>query len=629
MLKNYSIKKILISSGILIVLIASINLIVNISQLSSVENRVKEKEHDILPRVFNFLELQKDVIQVQQWLTDVSATRGAEGFDDGFKIAKDYSSKANSLLDKMIIEYKDKKDLVEDLKEFKNDFNKFYEVGLKMANTYVEFGPQKGNEIMEELDPFAEKLTDRLEGWISNNFKENSEKSLEIENTIDFTQKNLFILGFLIIGLNLIIFGILIKRISTSLESFQDGLLSFFSYLNKESNEVKTLDDTSKDEFGKMSKVINENIIKTKLIIDSDTRFLEEVHGIVEEIKNGFLNKRLSNKTESLNLENLRGQINEMLLYLQSKVCTNINDISYALEKYSKLDFTHRIKGCNSDVTVGLNKLADIISEMLVENKSNGLTLQNSSNVLMSNVETLSSSSTQAAASLEETAAALEEITSNLANNNDKVIEMSTYANEVINSANQGEKLANQTTSAMDEINIEVNAINDAILVIDQIAFQTNILSLNAAVEAATAGEAGKGFAVVAQEVRNLASRSAEAAREIKHIVENATFKANSGKQIATNMIVGYKELNETILKTIDLIKDIENSSKEQLAGIEQINGAVTELDQQTQQNANVAMQTKQVAQSTLFIANQVVKNANDKEFIGKESAKAKVVDIK
>ena len=181
----------------------------------------------------------------------------------------------------------------------------------------------------------------------------------------------------------------------------------------------------------------------------------------------------------------------------------------------------------------------------------------------------------------------------------------------------------------MDEINIEVNAINDAILVIDQIAFQTNILSLNAAVEAATAGEAGKGFAVVAQEVRNLASRSAEAAREIKHIVENATFKANSGKQIATNMIVGYKELNETILKTIDLIKDIENSSKEQLAGIEQINGAVTELDQQTQQNANVAMQTKQVAQSTLFIANQVVKNANDKEFIGKESAKAKVVDIK
>ncbi|MFX4232112.1 methyl-accepting chemotaxis protein, partial [Aliarcobacter butzleri] len=92
--------------------------------------------------------------------------------------------------------------------------------------------------------------------------------------------------------------------------------------------------------------------------------------------------------------------------------------------------------------------------------------------------------------------------------------------------------------------NNQVNLINEAIGVIDNIAFQTNILSLNAAVEAATAGEAGKGFAVVAGEVRNLASRSAEAAREIKTIVENATSKANQGKSIATNMIEGYKELN-------------------------------------------------------------------------------------
>ncbi|MFW2608565.1 methyl-accepting chemotaxis protein, partial [Aliarcobacter butzleri] len=90
-----------------------------------------------------------------------------------------------------------------------------------------------------------------------------------------------------------------------------------------------------------------------------------------------------------------------------------------------------------------------------------------------------------------------------------------------------------------------VNLINEAIGVIDNIAFQTNILSLNAAVEAATAGEAGKGFAVVAGEVRNLASRSAEAAKEIKAIVENATSKANQGKSIATNMIEGYKELNQ------------------------------------------------------------------------------------
>ncbi len=159
----------------------------------------------------------------------------------------------------------------------------------------------------------------------------------------------------------------------------------------------------------------------------------------------------------------------------------------------------------------------------------------------------------------------------------------------------------------MDEINVQVNLITDAISIIDQIAFQTNILSLNAAVEAATAGEAGKGFAVVAQEVRNLAARSAEAAKEIKTIVENATKKANDGKDIANHMIDGYKELNQNITNTINLISDIEMSSKEQLSGIEQINDAITQLDQQTQQNASIASQTHDVAVLTDEIAKKMM----------------------
>ncbi len=201
---------------------------------------------------------------------------------------------------------------------------------------------------------------------------------------------------------------------------------------------------------------------------------------------------------------------------------------------------------------------------------------------------------------------------------------MATYSNSVTKSAYDGEKLANQTTVAMDEINTQVNLINDAISIIDQIAFQTNILSLNAAVEAATAGEAGKGFAVVAAEVRNLANRSAEAAKEIKTIVENATKKANQGKDIATNMIDGYKQLNENINQTINLISDIEMSSKEQLSGIEQINDAVNSLDRQTQQNAAIASQTHDVAVLTDEIAKLVVSDANAKEFIGKAEVKGK-----
>ena len=134
---------------------------------------------------------------------------------------------------------------------------------------------------------------------------------------------------------------------------------------------------------------------------------------------------------------------------------------------------------------------------------------------------------------------------------------MNQYANEVSISVTVGQELASKTAKSMDEINEQTQAIADAITVIDQIAFQTNILSLNAAVEAATAGEAGKGFAVVAQEVRNLAARSAEAAKEIESLVENATLKANDGKEISNKMIEGYEKLNSNIHSTLSLINDV------------------------------------------------------------------------
>ncbi|MBI3874130.1 MAG: hypothetical protein HY307_03915, partial [Arcobacter sp.] len=140
------------------------------------------------------------------------------------------------------------------------------------------------------------------------------------------------------------------------------------------------------------------------------------------------------------------------------------------------------------------------------------------------------------------------------------------------------------------------------------------------------AGEAGKGFAVVAQEVRNLATRSADAANEIKKLVQNATQKANNGKKIADSMITGYTTLNDNITQTINIIKDVEMASKEQLSGINQINDAVASLDQQTQRNAMIASQTHDVAVETDNIAKLVVSNANEKEFIGKNDVKARVL---
>ena len=296
-----------------------------------------------------------------------------------------------------------------------------------------------------------------------------------------------------------------------------------------------------------------------------------------------------------------------------------MNLIVKVLESYKRQDFTPRFPNPYAKVAVIVNELGDEISSLLKQSLEVGKTLEHTSNELIHNVNILNTSANSAAASLEETAAALEEITATVVSNATHVNEMSIYSNQVSSSATKGQDLARNTSLAMEEITNQVNLINEAIAVIDQIAFQTNILSLNAAVEAATAGEAGKGFAVVAGEVRNLAARSAGAAKEIKTIVENATNKAHQGKNISTEMIKGYEELLHNIQKTTQTIDEIARASKEQEAGITQINDAVTGLDQQTQQNASIANHTQEIATKTDEIAKRIVQDALEKEFTGKE----------
>jgi len=410
------------------------------------------------------------------------------------------------------------------------------------------------------------------------------------------------------------------KLLLIPLLNLEKGLNGFFKYLNKESSDVKMLEVSSNDEIGIMSASINENITKTKLHMEQDKKVLENVKKVVNEVKKGILVNKIEESTDNKGLEDLKNNFNEMITVISNTIADDLNKIKEALEKFRALDFTHRITNTKGETAKELNNLAEIINAMLVDNKKSGLTLNNSASQLLSNISILNNSSNEAAANIEETAAALEEITSNISANTQNVVKMSTYASEVTISVNEGEKLAKETTLSMDEINTQVSSINEAITVIDQISFQTNILSLNAAVEAATAGEAGKGFAVVAQEVRNLAARSAEAARTIKDLVETATSKANHGKQIADKMISGYNGLNDNISKTINLIKDVEMGSKEQQTGIIQINDAINSLDSQTQQNASVASEAKDIADTTSNIANQIVQSANEKEFIGKDS---------
>ena len=443
-----------------------------------------------------------------------------------------------------------------------------------------------------------------------------------VKDSVSSSNKSLTLIVILSLIVMAISIGFTVMTTSfvlKSLSKLQQGILGFFSFLNEESKSATLIDLKSNDEFGEIAKVINQNIEKTESSIKKDDEFINATELFIKELSSGNMLAKIEVEPDTQNLKVLKELLIKMQHYLEHTIAIDINRLLFVIDSFKKYDFTARFQNPYAKIAVAMNELGDEISALLKQSYGTGLMLENSSQELLENVNTLNQSSNSAAASLEETAAALEEITSTVISNASNVELMTRFSSEVSNSAKKGQQLANQTTNAMDEINNQVNRINEAIAVIDQIAFQTNILSLNAAVEAATAGEAGKGFAVVAQEVRNLASRSAEAAKEIKNIVENATSKANEGKNISFEMIQGYTELLENIEKQSQTINEIATASKEQQAGITQINDAVTGLDQQTQQNANIASDTKTIAINADNIAKKIVSDSHNKQFVGKE----------
>jgi len=436
---------------------------------------------------------------------------------------------------------------------------------------------------------------------------------------IDTTLMTLYTIILVSLVLSVIMIILVTKAIKKPLLSFQEGLLEFFKYVNNEVEEAKLIKIDCTDELGVMAQLVNNNIEKIQNGIEEDKVLIDSAITEANRAKLGYLDARILGDTSNPSLHQLRDVINEMLEAVEENIKSAVGVLSQytAYDYRAKID-TSKMEGDLKALCLDINSMGSAVTSMLVENKKIGLNLTSNAQNLSLNVDSLTTSANNQAANLEETAAAVEEITSNMQNSSEYILKMTSYANEVSNSVKDGQELANKTADSMDEINEQTNSIADAITVIDQIAFQTNILSLNAAVEAATAGEAGKGFAVVAQEVRNLAARSADAAREIKELVENATSKTNDGKNISTDMIAGYNKLNSNIHNTLELISNVSSSSKEQLNAIEQINDAVNTLDKATQENASSAGATNSIAQEVNSIAQKVVEHTNDKEFEGK-----------
>ncbi len=266
-------------------------------------------------------------------------------------------------------------------------------------------------------------------------------------------------------------------------------------------------------------------------------------------------------------------------------------------------DISHRIslegkKGNIMQLCDGVNALMDKMTEVIIQVRQAGETINTAAGEISSGNNDLSQRTEHQASSLEETASSMEQLAGTVKQNADNAKQANQLAAAASNVAVKGGDVVNQVITTMADINESSRKIEDIISVIDGIAFQTNILALNAAVEAARAGEQGRGFAVVAGEVRNLAQRSASAAKEIKQLISASVAKVQDGSKLVEDAGQTMQEIVSSVKRVTDIMVEISSASSEQSAGIDQVNRAIASMDEATQQNAALVEEAAAAAES-------------------------------
>lgn len=325
-----------------------------------------------------------------------------------------------------------------------------------------------------------------------------------------------------------------------------------------------------------------------------------EVGALVDAAKAGDLSRRLDTANKSGFFKSLSEGLNTLLQSVDGVT----DEVSQVMQKVASGDLKGRMdghyQGKFGEIADAVNETLEKLGSVIRQVSDAGEATRASGHEISQGNRQLSERTEKQSSSLEETASALEQLTGNVRNTADNSRQADMLSAQTRDSAMKGGEVVERTVAAIQEISESSEKIAEIIGVIDEIAFQTNLLALNASVEAARAGDQGRGFAVVATEVRNLAQRSANSAREIKDLIQDSVRRVKLGSELAGESGVMLQEIIGNVKKVSDLISDIAAATEEQTSGIEEINKAIAELDDITQQNAALAEETASAAESAM-----------------------------